>query len=267
MKPPIPIPNRTDPADDARSRILAAAMREFSANGLAGARTERIAESAGVNKALLYYYFRSKDSLYAAALESVAARIATTSLAVFDLPCSAGEKLLRSALNHFDRIYSQSVFQTLMQQEMVRLRNGETDVLSPIIDKLFRPMAEKMIAVAEEGMRDRELVHVEPSQLIYAVFGPNTFYFLSWPMMRLIGGADVFDPAALAFRRKAVAEFLGQAIFIDRKKGARVAAKVLAATPMPEVEPRGTQVWLVKAIGVANKIGNQEPSAAGARRK
>ena len=55
-----------------RARILEAAVREFSENGLAGARTERIAEAAGVNKALLYYYFQSKEALYAAALESVA---------------------------------------------------------------------------------------------------------------------------------------------------------------------------------------------------
>ena len=61
-------PIGSDQAEDARTRILEAALREFSANGLAGARTERIAEGAGVNKALLYYYFRSKDALYAARL-------------------------------------------------------------------------------------------------------------------------------------------------------------------------------------------------------
>src|ERR1700691_6310868 len=90
-------------ADQTRARILDAATREFSANGLAGARTERIAEAAGVNKALLYYYFRSKDALYAAALESVAARVAGSSMSVLNLECSPGERLLRSALNHFDR--------------------------------------------------------------------------------------------------------------------------------------------------------------------
>src|SRR5271157_520926 len=95
-----------DRAEQTRARILEAATREFSANGLAGARTERIAEAAGVNKALLYYYFRSKEALYAAALESVAASLASTSLSVLTQNCSAGERLLRTALNHFDRLYS-----------------------------------------------------------------------------------------------------------------------------------------------------------------
>ncbi len=48
-----------------------------------GARTEHIAAAAGVNKALLYYYFESKEKLYAAALEMVSARVRDRSMAVF----------------------------------------------------------------------------------------------------------------------------------------------------------------------------------------
>ena len=66
---------QSERADHTRSRILDAAVREFSENGLAGARTEQIAEIAGVNKALLYYYFKSKEALYRAALETVAQRV------------------------------------------------------------------------------------------------------------------------------------------------------------------------------------------------
>ena len=53
----------------ARAAILAAAGRIFARSGLEGARTDAIARSAGVNKAMLYYYFRSKDLLYLAVLE------------------------------------------------------------------------------------------------------------------------------------------------------------------------------------------------------
>jgi len=49
---------------------------------LAGARTEQIAEEAGVNKALLYYYFKSKEDLYAAALESVFESVRDANIAV-----------------------------------------------------------------------------------------------------------------------------------------------------------------------------------------
>src|ERR1700677_1975385 len=67
-------------ADRTRKIILRAAIREFSEHGLAGARTDAIAESAKVNKALLYYYFKSKSGLYAAALEEASAAVVERAL-------------------------------------------------------------------------------------------------------------------------------------------------------------------------------------------
>src|ERR1700683_362740 len=118
---PPPSQNRTqaERADQTRARILEAAVREFSENGLAGARTEQIAEAAGVNKALLYYYFQGKDALYSAALEAVAQGVLISSVATLEAERSAGERLVRFALNHFDRIHSQRAFQSLMQHEMM----------------------------------------------------------------------------------------------------------------------------------------------------
>jgi TetR/AcrR family transcriptional regulator len=235
MTPITPARTQTERADQTRARILDAATREFSSNGLAGARTERIAESAGVNKALIYYYFQGKDALYAATLDFAAKRMAAANMKVLNLECSAGERLLRFALNHFDRIYSQPVFQSLLQQEMMRFRMGESTIISPLVEKLFRPMGDRMFAVAEEGTGSGELISVDSSQVIYAVLGPNVFYFLSAPMMRMIGvETDPFGRSALEFRRKAAIECLGQALFIDRANGAAVAQRVLASTPMPQ---------------------------------
>lgn len=53
-----------EPALPTEERILAAATAEFAANGFHGARTQAIADAAGVNKAMLHYYFRSKENLY-----------------------------------------------------------------------------------------------------------------------------------------------------------------------------------------------------------
>jgi len=58
-----------------RDAILAAAEREFAAAGYAGARIERIAEAAKVNKQLLFHYFDSKEGLFAAALASLVGRL------------------------------------------------------------------------------------------------------------------------------------------------------------------------------------------------
>ena len=238
-------PTRTqaERADQTRTRILEAAVREFSENGLAGARTEQIAEAAGVNKALLYYYFKSKDALYAAALEWIAEGVRAASLAVLDADCSAGERFVRATLQHFDRIHTNWRFQSMMQQEMVRLHRGESDAMTPLADKVFKPLTARTQEVLEEGIASGELIAVDSSQIRLSSLGANVLYFLSAPLMRLVTGIDPLDRGEIEKRRKSTVEFLGQSLFRDREHGARVAAKVLATTPMPEdggIRPRPT---------------------------
>jgi TetR/AcrR family transcriptional regulator len=233
MSATTPTRTRAERADQTRARILEAAVHEFSENGLAGARTEQIAEAAGVNKALLYYYFEGKDALYAAALEGVAQRVLVGSMAGMNDSCSAGEQVVRFALNHFDRIHSQQAFQSLMQQEMMRLHRGEKNALTPIIQKVFRPMMLRLKDLFAEGKKTGELIDADEWQIMYAALGANVFYFMSAPSMGIMTGKDPLERSAMKFRRKAAIEFLGLAIFTDRKHGAKVAARVLASTPMP----------------------------------
>jgi AcrR family transcriptional regulator len=62
-----------------RRRILAAALSEFSAKGISGARVDRIAARARTNKRMLYHYFGSKEGLYRAVLhQRLAGRVPTT---------------------------------------------------------------------------------------------------------------------------------------------------------------------------------------------
>jgi len=233
MTDPTPIRTQTERADLTRARILDAAIHEFAENGLAGARTEQIAEAAGVNKALLYYYFQGKDELYTAALEAVVETVRANSFAVLESGLPAGERFLAIVLNHFDRMHSNRAFQSLMQQEMIRLHRGESSAMGPIAEKLMRPLWARVKAVVEEGIASGELIPVEWTQMIYAGLGANVFYFLSAPMTKWSQGFDPLSAASLESRRKVAIEYLGQGIFIDREQGARVAARVLAATPMP----------------------------------
>jgi AcrR family transcriptional regulator len=62
------MPKKSPPPPD---RILAQALKEFSARGFSGARVERIARLARVNKRMVFYYFGDKETLFHAVLESV----------------------------------------------------------------------------------------------------------------------------------------------------------------------------------------------------
>ena len=221
---------------ETRSRILDAALSEFAANGLAGARTEQIAQAAGVNKALLYYYFESKEKLYSAALEMVSARVRDRSMAVFLREASPGERMLRAALDHFDRILTQREFQTLMQHEMMRLHKGEDGELLILVKRIFAPLHAMFQSMVREGIASGELIEADWLQMVLTALGGNVFYFLSAPIWRHILPFEPFDKEALQARRVALVEFLGKAIFQDREHGGELATKVLNDTPMPEYE-------------------------------
>ncbi len=227
-------PSNTNRADRTRKLILRAAIREFSAHGLAGARTDAIAESAKVNKALLYYYFKSKKGLYAAAIDEVSSTVTERALAALDPKHSGGERLLRTALSHFDRILTQRDFQSLMQQEMVRMRRGESEALPTMVENVFKPLLGKLEEAVHDGIKAGELCQVDWLQVVYSVLGANVLYFLSAPMMRLMLPFNPMDPAAIESRRRAAVQYLGNTLFVDRAHGGRLVKRVLADMPMPK---------------------------------
>jgi TetR/AcrR family transcriptional regulator len=223
-----------------KQRLLKAALKEFAAEGLAGARTDRITETAGVNKAALYYYFGSKAELYEAAVEMSALQIRDSSLAVLaDEAATPGEKLMRTALNHFDRILTQREFQSLMQQEMIRLHKGESKTAETIVKKVFVPVIKVYEALVREGVASGELIAVDWLQMHLASLGANVFYFLSAPVWRMILDRDPLERTELVARRWGLLEFLGHAIFRDRERGMELAAKIFKDTPMPEIPAGG----------------------------
>jgi len=227
---------QSERSSQSRTQILEAALHEFSSYGFAGARTNRIADAAGVNKALLYYYFDSKEKLYTAALELIAGKVYERSMKVYQHEATPGERLLRTALDHFDRILTQWEFQSLMQQEMMRHHKGEAGALPILIERFFAPLQTAYKAVVREGITSGELIDVDWMQIQLAALGANVFYFLSAPVLRMTVPFEPLAPEALAARRKALVEYLGQAIFTDRRHGAEVAARVVRETPMPDVK-------------------------------
>ena len=78
-------------AEATKERILEAAMAEFSAYGVAGARVDRIARTAGCNKNLIYVYFENKETLFTTVLEKHLSRVYSDMVVTpDDLPGQAG---------------------------------------------------------------------------------------------------------------------------------------------------------------------------------
>src|SRR6478735_9785755 len=76
-----------------RDRVFAAAAAEFAARGFAGANVDRIARAARLNKAMIYYHFRSKAALYREILRDMFAAVAAGVAGVEDSAADPADKI------------------------------------------------------------------------------------------------------------------------------------------------------------------------------
>jgi TetR/AcrR family transcriptional regulator len=198
-----------------RAAILKAALEEFSHEGVAGARTDEIARSAGVNKALLYYYFKDKDGLYAAVLEQVFSGLYSLVNGVLDRPeLAPREKLQQYAQTHFDYIASSPWYPRLVQREFMRTGYSSSSPLGRILDRHGRPVYDKLIRLIAAGSKSGEFrPGIDPAQTLTSILGTIVFYFISIPAQQLMSSGDPFARERIVERRAAVLDFISAAVF------------------------------------------------------
>lgn len=200
--------------EQSRTAILRAAVAEISREGLAGARIDSIARSAGVNKALLYYYFQDKDALYSAVLDQVFGGLTSAVLEALARPLPPREKLLAYVKAHFEYIAAHPLYPRIVQDEMMRAGHGGTRQLERIVQQYFRPLFAKLAVLLGEGRTAGEFRPVDPYQFIPTMISVITFYFTSAPVMRVMRGVDPFSPERLQDRLAAVLDFISAALFV-----------------------------------------------------
>ncbi len=171
-------------AEQSRRAILEAAKKEFGELGVDGARTEAIARAAGVNKALLYYYFTDKEALYGAVLDDVFAMRFQVLGSILESELPAGEKILRFARQHFDYVSGEDHYPRLVQYEMMRAAGGNSPHLPRLIHSFFRPMLARVTEVVRQGIAEHQLRLVDPMHLVLSIIGVNVFHVLSAPVLK-----------------------------------------------------------------------------------
>jgi len=199
--------------EESRAAILQAAAQEFADNGIAGARTDAIAREARVNKALLYYYFKDKDTLYGAVLDDAFSGLKSTVFHVLDSELSPREKVLAYVGAYFDFVASHPLYPRLMQREMMQAREGASPQLERLIKNYFQPIFARVSAVLRQGIEAGEFRPVDPAHFVPSMIAMIVFYFSGAPVMRKIVGFNPLTPERIAERRAAVLDFISAALF------------------------------------------------------
>ena len=208
-----PRPGTRGEPEKTRAAILKAASHEFAAEGVAGARTDEIARAAGVNKALLYYYFRDKESLYGAVIDDVFQHMRERLLHVLNSELPPRTKLVEYAKTHFDYIASAPEYPRLVQQEMMRSGRQKSPHLKRIAQTYFHPVYTRLLELLQEGIDAGEFRAIEPRRFAMAMAALVVHYFNSLPLAQLMGNPDPLAPECVAAQRKAVLDFITHALF------------------------------------------------------
>src|SRR6266487_5392736 len=202
--------------EQSRAAILKAAVHEFAREGVAGARTDAIAGSAGVNKALLYYYFKDKEGLYQAVLDQVFSGVRAAIHNALSQNLPPREKLAGYVCAHFDYIASNPLYPRIVQAEFLRA-GRDPSRLEQIAKHYFRPVFLELSRLLAAGAQSGDFRQVDPIHFIPSMISVIVFYFNTAPIMKLMTGADPMSPERLAERRSAIIDFISAALLIDGK--------------------------------------------------
>jgi AcrR family transcriptional regulator len=194
-------------ADRSQNTILAAARDEFAEYGLGGARMDRIAERAGLNKRLIYYYFEDKEKLFQAVLEQAYRDIREqeAQLHLLDLePATAVRRLIEFTWNYY---LAHPEFMTLLNS--ANLHKARHLAESKRARELNSPLIETLAGVLERGRRDGSFRGgVDPVQLYVSIAGMAYFYLSNSYTLSAIFGRDLLSPKARSERLSHMTEVI-----------------------------------------------------------
>jgi TetR/AcrR family transcriptional regulator len=184
----MPRPARVSP-----DRILAAAALEFSERGFAGARVDRIARRARVNKAMLYYHFKSKEHLYRTLLRGLFATAAERIAAIASSDSSPAEKFDRAIAAFARLIEEHAVFPAIMMREVAEGgRHLDRDTL-----RALAGVPAAFGRIVQEGVAAGEFRPVHPVFAYFSVVTPIIFFLAAAPVRTELSRLHVVDLTAL----------------------------------------------------------------------
>lgn len=186
-------------ADRSQNTILAAARDEFAEFGLGGARMDRIAERAGLNKRLIYYYFEDKEKLFEAVLEQAYLHIreAERALKLLDLkPADAIRRLVEFTWNYY---LDHPEFLTLLNS--ANLHKARHLQGSERVREMNSPLIAMLGEILERGRKEGSFRGgIDPVQLYVSIAALSYFYLSNSFTLSSIFGRDLLAAKARSER-------------------------------------------------------------------
>ncbi len=204
---------------DSRERILDAATLHFSEHGYEGARTQAIADEAGVNKAMLYYHFRDKEHLYQ---ETLIHNFVGLFMKVFPLFLQrdqpAGERLLTITELYHSFMGANPLVRSIMLRELAA--GGQH--LKPIVERVLGSIpgldGPRVIREVEWMMEQGEIQEGDPRQVFLHLLSLTIFPYAARPLLEILWDLEEGEYDDIIDRRPAaIAELIRHGLIIDEE--------------------------------------------------
>ena len=190
-------------------RILESARQIFQAKGLQGARMQEIADKAGINKAMLHYYYRSKELLFEAVFEEAANRIFPKIVEFLNTDYPLFEKIERFVDYYLTTLLENKYMPAFVLNEL----NQNPERLVKLMSDRGIFKQEKFIEQINNAIKDELIIHIDPHQLITNIISMSIFPFAGRPI--LMGLFKLDEESYYQFiesRKKEVPKFIINAI-------------------------------------------------------
>lgn len=188
----------------AEERIIRAAHREFVSKGFDGARMQEIADVAGINKAMLHYYYRSKEQLFSAVFVSLREKMMMGILGEIHQTTTLRDALrvivsaqINVNLEH-SGLYLFVLSELARNPELVQ-RMFQRDDKSA---NHFMTVFQVFVDLIERAVKKKEIRRIEPFQLILNILSLNNFPFFAQPVFQQITGMSAENFRILQEHRK-----------------------------------------------------------------
>lgn len=172
--------------DSAQQRILKSAVKEFAKSGFWGARVSRIAKGAGINKAMIFYYFSSKEKLYRVIMEeSLKGLLEDVGKSI--MKTDDPERLFEVLPEVYIRFFSKKQFLAkIIIHDLVQ----NPDHISKIITDIFQNTSFKpqiiLQGMVHKWYEKGIISESDPVHIILNIMPPALFCFIGLPMVEAV---------------------------------------------------------------------------------
>lgn len=191
-------------------RIIEAAQRVFLKKGMSGARMQEIADEAGINKALLHYYFRNKEKLFEQTFNDVVQRLSDGLKNIFESDMSVLERLTSIVDIYIDILLENRYLPFFVLNEM----NRNPEKFARLFEQKIVIYMRNLFLEIQDEVKNNQIRPINPAHLLLNILSLIIFPFAAFPVMQNIA-PDEFKPFFNNFledRKHEVKQFITHAL-------------------------------------------------------